>query len=399
MGDLMTDNKLKSDSAADPIMDLVQGARRLKILVQVLELGLFDEIEAFGEPVTALGLSRKCGYNLDVTERLLNTLVCLKLLDKIKNKDGSSAYRNAASTLKYLTRSKRPSLIPVIMSEAHMILPMIDNLPRILKTGTSDKICLQMMQGGDTRKANSPMNKTKNVANKTPQILMPSKSSQPNPEINNNGNVNNSCSSSSMPADMTMMFLSCMDGLASQCAPAMARAFDLTGHKTTADLGGGSGCFAYELARVYSNMHVTVFDLPQTTQIARKLQPEDTKSRVKFVAGDFFKDSLPSADLFVLGHVIHDWDRTNVDVLLKNVYEKLPAGGSLLLLEKMLNEEKDGPETCVLNDLAMAMISHGKERSATEYRRLLEKHGFRNTQIKRLHGNNTYDVLLARKPF
>ena len=47
-----------------------------------------------------------------------------------------------------------------------------------------------------------------------------------------------------------------------------------------------------------------------------------------FIVGDFFKDSLPSADLFVLGHVIHDWDRANVDALLKNVFENLPPGTS-----------------------------------------------------------------------
>ena len=51
---------------------------------------------------------------------------------------------------------------------------------------------------------------------------------------------------------------------------------------------GSSGCFAYELTRVYNNMHVTVFDLPHTVQIARKLQPEETKSRVNFVAGTYY---------------------------------------------------------------------------------------------------------------
>ena len=30
--------------------------------------------------------------------------------------------------------------------------------------------------------------------------------------------------------------------------------------------------------------------------------------RISFQAGDFFADPLPSADVLVMGHVLHDWD-------------------------------------------------------------------------------------------
>ena len=85
------------------------------------------------------------------------------------------------------------------------------------------------------KNANLPMKQTKNMApSKMPQTALPGK---PSTGIDNNDHVNNN-SSIGMPADMTMMFMSCMDGLAAQCAPAIARAFDLGGHKTAADLGG-----------------------------------------------------------------------------------------------------------------------------------------------------------------
>ena len=43
-------------------------------------------------------------------------------------------------------------------------------------------------------------------------------------------------------------------------------------------------------------------------------------------AGDFFKDSLPPADLYVVSHVIHDWDSDKVETLLKRVYRSLKPG-------------------------------------------------------------------------
>ena len=42
--------------------------------------------------------------------------------------------------------------------------------------------------------------------------------------------------------------------------------------------------------------------------------------------GDFFKEPLPSADLYILSHVIHDWDAKHVDILLNKIYTSLSPG-------------------------------------------------------------------------
>jgi hypothetical protein len=31
------------------------------------------------------------------------------------------------------------------------------------------------------------------------------------------------------------------------------------------------------------------------------------EERLHFVAGDFFEAPLPSADVYILGHLLHDW--------------------------------------------------------------------------------------------
>ena len=69
------------------------------------------------------------------------------------------------------------------------------------------------------------------------------------------------------------------------------------------------------------------------------------------------------------------------------------------MLENMLNEDKDGPYTCISTDLVMATISKGRERTASEYRLLLNKHGFPNIQSRKINGYNFFDAILAKKPF
>lgn len=44
-------------------------------------------------------------------------------------------YRNSTATSKYLTRSKRPTMIALTMMEQSVIIPMLDNLPMMLKSG------------------------------------------------------------------------------------------------------------------------------------------------------------------------------------------------------------------------------------------------------------------------
>ena len=73
------------------------------------------------------------------------------------------------------------------------------------------------------------------------------------------------------------------------------------------------------------------------------------------------------------------------------------AGGVLLVLEKVLQDDRKAPVTCLLDDLLTASVSKGRERSESEYVKLLENNGFRHVQHTRILGVNTYDVLLARK--
>lgn len=74
-------------------------------------------------------------------------------------------------------------------------------------------------------------------------------------------------------------------------------------------------------------------------------------------------------------------------------------GGSLLIMEKILNENRDGPELAMANDLMLSLMTKGRERSSSEYQKLLSTHGFTHMKVKHIQGFNYYDVILAKKPF
>ncbi|KAJ8304632.1 hypothetical protein KUTeg_018215 [Tegillarca granosa] len=74
-------------------------------------------------------------------------------------------------------------------------------------------------------------------------------------------------------------------------------------------------------------------------------------------------------------------------------------GGSLLIMEKILNEKRDGPELAMANDLMLSLMTKGRERSSSEYQKLLSTHGFTHMKVKHIQGFNYYDVILAKKPF
>ena len=79
--------------------------------------------------------------------------------------------------------------------------------------------------------------------------------------------------------------------------------------------------------------------------------------------------------------------------ITSNFFELI--GGGLLICEQILNEDKSGPKSALLQSLLMLLVTGGKERSASEYKHLLEKHGFVDIQAKRVCFSK--DVIFSRK--
>jgi len=163
-------------------------------------------------------------------------------------------------------------------------------------------------------------------------------------------------------------FLKGMHGFGQLASPSVVAVFDLSRFHHLVDLGGASGHLAKAARERYPNLKTTVFDLPAV----KKAYPG-------IVAGDFFTDPLPPADLYALGRILHDWSEPKIRTLLRKVYEALPSGGGLLVAEKLLDPANVPAHMQSLN---MLICTEGRERSAEEYAALLKEAGFSTVESR-----------------
>jgi len=172
-----------------------------------------------------------------------------------------------------------------------------------------------------------------------------------------------------------------MHGFGRLSSPAVVAAFDLSRFRRLIDLGGGTGHLAGAARERYPHIEANVFDLPGVA----KMFPGT-------IAGDFFTDPLPEADLYSLGRILHDWSEEKIHMLLAKIYTALPAGGGLLIAEKLLDAQYVSGHMQSLN---MLIVTEGRERSAAEYDRLLRAAGF--THVDSRHTGTPVDAILTIK--
>jgi len=118
-----------------------------------------------------------------------------------------------------------------------------------------------------------------------------------------------------------------------------------------------------------------LFDQPQVIEGAR------VSERVEKVSGDFFSSIPVEADVYLLKFIIHDWNDEQSEAILKNLARSARPGAKVLLVESVVEEDDSVPSMSKVMDLNMLAMTGGKERTATEYRALLEKTGFKLTRV------------------
>jgi acetylserotonin N-methyltransferase len=172
-----------------------------------------------------------------------------------------------------------------------------------------------------------------------------------------------------------------MHGFGRLSSPAVVEAFDLSRFHRLVDLGGGTGHLAEAARDRYPHLQTAVFDLPGVAAIFPGT-----------IAGDFFNDPLPPADLYSLGRILHDWSTDKIARLLAKIHAALPAGGGLLIAEKLLEPDYVSAHMQSLN---MLIVTEGRERSASEYEALLRTAGF--TRVDSRRTGTPVDAILAIK--
>jgi ubiquinone/menaquinone biosynthesis C-methylase UbiE len=179
----------------------------------------------------------------------------------------------------------------------------------------------------------------------------------------------------------------------------LLKAYDFGTISHLMDVGGGSGELMGAVARAYSTIRGTVFDLPRCANAANQhFERLGISDRVGFVAGDFFQSVHATGDAIILKSIIHDWDDERGCIILKNCRQALPPDGRLLLVERSMPESPgtdDADRSCAMSDLNMLRGPGGRERTEREYYRLLTESGFRPTAVHRAGRFNLIESCLC----
>jgi acetylserotonin N-methyltransferase len=329
-----------------PVLELLTAFRRSKTMFTAVSLGIFDALEI--GPKSAAALATELKLNPDALTRLLDACVGLHLLRRVEGE-----YATTPTASAYLTQTSPRRLTGYLRFTDEILWKLWGDMADAVREGT---------------------NGWKRTFNWEGDIF---------------GRIFHT-------PELRREFTMGMHGFGLISSPVVVEQFDLSGFRKLVDLGGATGHLAVAACRRYPGMRAAVFDLPQIVPIATELvTATEVADRVEILGGDFFTDVLPEADLYTLGRVLHDWSEDKILILLRKIYERLPAGGGVLIAEKLIADTRDGPSWAQMQNLNMLLVAEGKERTLGEYRQLLESVGFSDIQ-----GRTTaapLDVILAVK--
>ncbi|XP_028846883.1 putative bifunctional dTTP/UTP pyrophosphatase/methyltransferase protein isoform X1 [Denticeps clupeoides] len=271
------------DGFPQRLVDIMDGFKASKTLFAAAELGVFDVLSA-SAGLAASEVAERIQASALGLERLLEASASLGLLEKERRAD-TVVYSNTEQASRYLVSESPLSLRSYILHCNDTVWPLFTHLEAAVREGTNQY--------------------ERAFGRRSEDLCQGAYYDQ---------------------EEVKLRFMKAMHCIAKVTGADVATSFDLAGFKTACDLGGCTGALAYEFTKAHPELSVTVFDLPQVVAMRSRFQPEERDERVSFVAGDFFKDELPKADLYVLARILHDWSEEKAHALLKKVSEACRPG-------------------------------------------------------------------------
>lgn len=329
----------------DAIMQLGLGFWGSRTLLSAVELGVFTEL-ARG-PRDGRTLASKLGLHSRSASDFLDALVALKMLDR----DGD-VYRNVPETDLFLDRAKPSYVGGVLEMAAGRLYPCWGRLTEGLRTGMPQNELADAPEGVDLF--------------------------------------------AELYADPERLrgFLSAMTGISSGAAIAIARKFPWKDYRTFADVGAAQGAVPVQLALAHDHLHGVGYDLEPVRPIFEEyVARHGLSGRVRFQAGDFFRDPLAPADVLVMGHILHDWDLGEKKRLLAKAHAALPPGGALVVYEALIDDDRRENAFGLLMSLNMLIETRGGfDYTGADCMGWMKEVGFREARVEPLVGPDSMVV-------
>ena len=332
-----------NEPTPEKVLQLGLGFWGSKTLLSAIELALFTEL-AKG-PVDADALRKRLGLHSRSARDFFDALVALGMLQR----DGGR-YANTPETDLFLDKAKPSYLGGVLEMANERLYPFWGSLTEGLRTGEPQN---EMRKGGkDLFEA---------LYGDPPRLRL---------------------------------FLGAMTGLSMGASKAIAAKFPWGDYKTFVDVGGAQGGLPVEVARAHPHLTGVNFDLPQVGPIFEEyVAAHSLGEQLGFQAGNFFEDPIPSADVVVMGHILHDWNLEEKHMLIRKAYDALPEGGSFIVFEALIDDERSQNAFGLLMSLNMLIETPGGfDYTGADGSGWMREAGFRETRVEHLVGPDSMVV-------
>ncbi len=334
-----TTSKIQVDPSK--IIQIGMGFWASKTLLTATHMGLFTLL-AKGE-LSGNAIKGKLGLHQRGLYDFLDSLVALGFLTRTGIKE-TAKYRNAKDADLFLDKNK-PTYVGGILEMANnRLYPFWNDLEEGLKTGL-------------------PQNESKTGSKSLFEEIYASE-------------------------EKLREFVKAMAGIQMGNFMAFADQFDFGKYGTLCDVGGSGGYLSAQVAMHNPHMKCISFDLPPVAPVAKQIIDEmGLSDRVAIRSGDFFKDSLPKADVITMGMILHDWGKADKIMLFKKAYEALPKGGAFVAIENIIDDNRSKNAFGLLMSLNMLIETpEGYDFSAADFDEMALEAGFSKTSLMPLTG-------------
>jgi SAM-dependent methyltransferase len=182
--------------------------------------------------------------------------------------------------------------------------------------------------------------------------------------------------------EVAAVFDDAMTSISSMEARATSDAYDFKGIGTIMDVAGGHGLLLATVLRRHKKMRGVLFDLPHVAAGANAtFTRAGITGRVRIESGDFFKELPSGADAIMMKHILHDWDDDSATRILQACHRALGKRGKVLIVDPVV-PPGNTPHYGKLLDLEMLVLTpRGRERTKSEFAKLLQGAGFRLSRV------------------
>jgi SAM-dependent methyltransferase len=284
------------------ITKILSGYQPSCVLMAANELKLFDALAK--SPVSTEQLASMLEFSSEGTERILNALAAMNILDK-KN----TGFQLKDAWKPYLTETGDRCMHQWIrLISGH--LPIWMELPKFVRHGKPLKSIMEML-GSDPHKMRT--------------------------------------------------FIDAMHDKGLKATWMIAREVPIGEATHLLDVGGGPGTYALEWCKLHPHLKATIFDITPVLEVAKSyIQKYGLENRVDTLAGDFNKDPLGNGyDLVLLANVLHMYNEENGKNLVHKAVSALKPGGRIVIHGFCTDENRTEPLEDVMFSLNIGMLTPG----------------------------------------